>query len=496
MNRILKYLKGRKGITLVWMALMLAVLLMLAGMAIDIAYMYYVKNQLQVAADAAALAGAAELSGDPNDKNQSPARSEAVNFANKNSAAGSAVVLADGGAGNNTLSDTNDITVGHWDGAMYTADTIPVNAVEVRARRTSGSPGGQVGVFIGQIFSLIGADWSAMSAAASAIAAPGSSNLLPVVVNEYWEGDNPLGGGPCGNPASPDPGRIPYGIYHVYPDSFVRPPCTTPGASNCILPTNGNVAAFPPFSCTGSSVTVLDNGPLTSPCSGTDCTGRPTSTSGRVFAIIGGNARGNAPAFNIFGLLDLDDRIGISTTGGQWYNVVGDNFIAQSPNKPAITLKSVATAYIDSEIYPNTIPTSVVELFQPMPNYPNLMNPYTSSQPYASTSYFTGQGATGQVVNDNFYDSGNYSGGKYAPGNKIIVAVYDGVVGDTGTQARTTIVGFTTITIFGYGNRLTSSLGVSGPQNTLYGYVANINDSLKQNPRDLPDFEIIPKLVK
>ena len=42
---------------IVWIALMLFVFLVFAATAVDISYMYYAKNQLQVAADASALAG-------------------------------------------------------------------------------------------------------------------------------------------------------------------------------------------------------------------------------------------------------------------------------------------------------------------------------------------------------------------------------------------------------------------------------------------------------
>lgn len=227
MNRIFKYYKNCKGITLVLMALMLAVLLMLAGLAIDIAYMYYVKNQLQVAADAAALAGAAKLDGCLDNGNttslcptlphysQIDARQEAWKFACKNSAAGQNVYLVNGeitdGDGkviglrscadadmpdnlNNGNSTNGDIVVGHWRsttppsgvtcepaGSGYfcpaTGNTgLDINAIKTRPRRsgtienpdTPGMP--QVRVFIGQIFKIIKADWSFMSARASAIA--------------------------------------------------------------------------------------------------------------------------------------------------------------------------------------------------------------------------------------------------------------------------------------------------------------------------------------
>src|SRR3989304_4089943 len=87
MNKIRNYWRNKKGITLVWGAFFLILCLMFLGLSADIAYMYVVKNQLQVAADAAALAGAAGL--DPTDTTtlQSTARNNAWQFACKNTAA-------------------------------------------------------------------------------------------------------------------------------------------------------------------------------------------------------------------------------------------------------------------------------------------------------------------------------------------------------------------------------------------------------------------------
>lgn len=225
MNRILKHLNGRKGITLVLMALMLAILLMFAGLAIDIAYMYYVKNELQVAADAAALAGAAKLDGcllggclaDTSlHYSQTYARQDAWKFACKNRAAGQSVFLVTNCSNSNpdckpdykpddcndllasdlngtSNTSTEDIVVGHWrptdpGGVSCPSDGweaagsgyfcrangstgLPINALKTRPRRTNETPGmPQVEVFIGRIFRFIGGDWSYMSARASAIA--------------------------------------------------------------------------------------------------------------------------------------------------------------------------------------------------------------------------------------------------------------------------------------------------------------------------------------
>jgi len=193
-KKILTYATNHKGVTLVLMALMLALLIMFASLAIDISYMYFAKNQLQVAADAAALAGAAKLTGEIDDKSdalhQEEARQSAWKFACKNKAAGTSVYLvtnnpADCDANSpptyaelngNSNTDGGDIVVGNWDSSTgFTRATggtdLKINAIRARARRTNETPGmPQVGLFLGKIFKLIGTDWSFMSVQASAIA--------------------------------------------------------------------------------------------------------------------------------------------------------------------------------------------------------------------------------------------------------------------------------------------------------------------------------------
>jgi Flp pilus assembly protein TadG len=183
---------NNRGVAIVLLALgVLLVVLIFASLAIDIAYMYNVKNQLQVAADASALAGAKRLvvasDSDPSAFTQTFAREEAWKFACKNTAAGTKVyVQTDTKQGdcdnppnsglNESNSDGGDIVVGNWDPktSTFKAATggtgLQINAVRIVARRTAGSPGGPVKVFWGQVLRLIASDWSRMSAASQAIA--------------------------------------------------------------------------------------------------------------------------------------------------------------------------------------------------------------------------------------------------------------------------------------------------------------------------------------
>jgi Flp pilus assembly protein TadG len=160
-------------------AFALIVLIGFAALAIDIGYFYHTKNQLQGAADAAALAGAVKLDG-TNDTTQLSARQEAWKFACKNRAAGEAVYLVTNSSTNcdsppagglneaNNNSDRDDIVVGYWDlsSSSFNSTGIPVNAILVRARRTSDSPGTGVVRFFGRIFNTAKQDISAQAIAA------------------------------------------------------------------------------------------------------------------------------------------------------------------------------------------------------------------------------------------------------------------------------------------------------------------------------------------
>ncbi|MBI1922549.1 MAG: hypothetical protein HYS23_15880 [Geobacter sp.] len=155
---------NKKGIALVYIAILIVMLIGFLGLAIDIGYMYSVKGQLQNAADAAALAGAAKINPADLTFNQYSARSAAVSFAAKNTAARESVAVASTPP-TNTLSDAfvsggNDITFGNWNFKNYSAGRTPINAIQVRTRRSV--PGadaanqGQVATFLGRIFALLG----------------------------------------------------------------------------------------------------------------------------------------------------------------------------------------------------------------------------------------------------------------------------------------------------------------------------------------------------
>lgn len=210
--RKLTALRDKKGIAVIYVAIVIFVLIIFVVLAVDIGYMYVAKAQLQNAADAAALAGAGRLD-NPSDFTQPVARSEAKILGELNTVvpAGTLVTISNNNDGSNTLIDGspgNDITVGNWDDTQnpkYSTTRQPVNAVQVRARRLANSPGGAVGLFFGRVFG-----WTQMDAAAQAIAVrstlttPGLSicvdtcSLVPTC---------PGGGVPSATPSCCDPSQ-------------------------------------------------------------------------------------------------------------------------------------------------------------------------------------------------------------------------------------------------------------------------------------------------
>jgi Flp pilus assembly protein TadG len=184
--------RGRKGQTLIIVALVLVILFVFVGIAVDLGYMYVAKGQLQNAADAAALAAAANLDG-TNSIIQTNARNAAFSMASSNKVVpnrtavhvGHPIPASDTDTGNNVLTSGNpgnDIVVGHWSGTSFSFNnTSTVNAVQVRARRTADSPGGAVDVFFGKILGVVGlTHWSKMSTQAQAVATMTPEPILAI----------------------------------------------------------------------------------------------------------------------------------------------------------------------------------------------------------------------------------------------------------------------------------------------------------------------------
>lgn len=125
-------------------AILLPIMLIFLGFAVDLAYMQTTRMELQAAADSSARAGATRLS---QTDDQTQARDVAKDIARQNQVAGTNLLLrnSDVRIGRSTMNAN-----GKW---VFRAGASPANAVRISAPRTAASRGGPVRLFFG---SLIG----------------------------------------------------------------------------------------------------------------------------------------------------------------------------------------------------------------------------------------------------------------------------------------------------------------------------------------------------
>lgn len=426
-------LQNNKGITVVLVAILMFVLVGFVGLALDVSFMYVVKGQLQNAADAGALAGAAKLNevyaSYPCDPSLylSNIKQEAKKIAERNNAAGSPLTGAVEVADNvNELNDDNDITVGYWDAATstYTPTMTNPNAVQVRVRRTTQSPLGQVRLFVSN---LLG--WQTMGTAAEAVADSEPAPLLPIVVNEYWLHREAITNE-----------QVPYNLpVHTYPNSFVR---ETP------------VNPLPP---------------------GTE------KAYGKVFAILGANADSNVPASigkagsqSINGYVNLDFRSSRHDGAKEsWKQLDIGAGVAGGCSPPTYNFSSLSTIYqgtVDATKYDESLgyllkgykyvpPTAVKEQYRGNYTESNYDIP-TSSSPYATVAHFS---TSGKSALNKQYD-GKYFYEAFPQGELLVAMVYDGTFKPNTDQQMpnaVTVVGYVLLKIDGYSSKTATQLTVS-----------------------------------
>ncbi|WP_175917751.1 TadG family pilus assembly protein [Burkholderia pyrrocinia] len=179
----------QRGSVALFFLLFLIPLLSFGALAIDIAWVATVRNQLQNAADAAALAGAdAMMSPSGGALNWSQAAPAANGVIAQNSAAGAAL-------------STGTVTTGYWNvtrspasmqATTITPGSYDVPAVQVTVSRAPGVNGGSIPLLLGGLLGIPGASGSATAVAV--LAAPGgvaAGGLFPVAIdqcvyNQYW----------------------------------------------------------------------------------------------------------------------------------------------------------------------------------------------------------------------------------------------------------------------------------------------------------------------
>ena len=187
--------RRRRGSIAVWAAITAILLVGVVGLAIDAAYSMTARAQLQRAADAAALAGAAKLAvlGQPN---YEVVRQAAVDNAMQNVVVGCCPegVVLDPNAANDP---EGDVVVGRWtfDDSTHTSyfapGGLPADAVQIRARCAEGASNPPLPLFFGQIF---GTPTSQGGRPAIARLAPPTDPLL-LVLNSNRAGAFRMNGG-------------------------------------------------------------------------------------------------------------------------------------------------------------------------------------------------------------------------------------------------------------------------------------------------------------
>lgn len=128
----------RRGVITVFAAFLMVMMLAMVAFAVDVGYMMTAQAQLQVAADSAAMAAAANMSA-----GQSTMLTAAQTYSALNKAVGKAVNLA-----------SSDMELGTWDAnsRTFTPSSSISNAVRVTARRDSST--GANGTFFGRVLGL------------------------------------------------------------------------------------------------------------------------------------------------------------------------------------------------------------------------------------------------------------------------------------------------------------------------------------------------------
>lgn len=158
MARCGKYRRGgrqRRGVIVVLAALLITVIAGLAAFAIDCGMITLAREQLQNAADAAAISGADALV-----NGTGPAQAAAQTFAQLNVAGGAAV----------TIDPTQDIELGTWDKNALAFTSLSgsaqssANAVRVTCRMSQ-ARGNPLKLFFAPIFGVASADVSAQAVA-------------------------------------------------------------------------------------------------------------------------------------------------------------------------------------------------------------------------------------------------------------------------------------------------------------------------------------------
>jgi Flp pilus assembly protein TadG len=217
--------KAQRGAVTLLVALMIPVFLGVAALVIDVAYLQFVRNELQNDADAAALAGAKQLRSTASATPQwSAAETAAFNAISLNSADGKKL-------------STGTVQSGYWNPTQANAvlQLLPmtptvndVPAVQVTLRKGTGQNDGEVPTFFARLWNMVSTPVTVT--AVSGMTSPGTiepGGLFPLVASQcvydtYWN-SKATPPGPTLDPATGKPFEL---VLQAYDDK-PKDPCKT-----------------------------------------------------------------------------------------------------------------------------------------------------------------------------------------------------------------------------------------------------------------------------
>lgn len=182
-------LSGQRGSVAIFFLLFLVALLSFGAFAVDLARVSVVRNELQNAADAAALSGAAALLA---------AGTSGPNWAQAQTAASNSVSL---NRSDQQKLTTGAIRTGYWNLSGSPAGIQPTTispglddapAVQVTVTRAANQNGGAINLLLGGLLNLLSTPGSATAVAVTGSPGTvGAGGLFPVVLdqcifNQYW----------------------------------------------------------------------------------------------------------------------------------------------------------------------------------------------------------------------------------------------------------------------------------------------------------------------
>lgn len=197
----LKSRRNQRGAVAITVAFLMSILLGFAALAIDVGYLFVVRNELQNAADAAALAGAPCLY--PRAQCGNP-KATAPDWATAQAQTVQGVSLNK--SSNKTLTGyTSDVSYGYWDvtgnvkglqTSMPPSPAVGKPAVQVVVSRSGAKNGGGVPSFLARLWGFQSVPENAVAVAV--ISDPGnvgSGALFPVALtkcmyDQYWDSTN------------------------------------------------------------------------------------------------------------------------------------------------------------------------------------------------------------------------------------------------------------------------------------------------------------------